>query len=122
MALFVASSIKFISNSLLRQKVFDYYRDAKINYTDENSQKQVYESIFTTYFQKIMATQEVMNLFSMPSRIPQLDIYELGMDVEFMSIVIQKRAMEGFQSQDWNKFLENARKIQTMIREELNME
>lgn len=69
-----------------------------------------------------MAPQEVMNLFNMPSRVPQLDIYELGMDVEFVSIVIQKRAIENFQSQDWNKFLENAKKIQTMIREELNME
>ena len=114
-----AASIKFIANDSLRQNIFNYYRDAKINYTDNNSSQQVYRDIYPVLWTKLMATKDVMDLMQVPSKLPELDINSLGEDREFIAMILQKIGLEYNQMEDWQRFLERAKTIHNQIELEL---
>jgi len=115
-----AGSIKFISNDSLRQKIFTYYGDVKLNYTDKNNQKQVYEKIYPVFFKKLMATKNAMQLYGVHNRLAEIDLQSLGQDPEFMAMLIQKKASETFQVYDWQIFLDLANDLNESITQEIN--
>jgi hypothetical protein len=115
-----SGSIKLIKNDGLRQSIFEYYKEAKLNYTDENTLKQIYEDMFPVLFQKFIVSKEIISNFYPKTRMPKLDLYELGKDVEFISMIMQKQASMGFQSRDWKKFIDKAKRLNEQIVEELN--
>ncbi|NKI30932.1 DUF6090 family protein [Croceivirga thetidis] len=114
-----AGSIKSITNETLRQKIFSYYGDVKLNYTDKNAQKIIYESIYPVFFKKIMATNEALQSAELPSRLKPIDLMALGKDPEFMAMIIQKRTAETFQIFDWGIFLEKATELHKEINQEI---
>ena len=114
-----AASIKFIANDSLRQNIFNYYRDARINYTDNNSAQQVYRDIYPVFWRKLMATKDVMDMMQVPSKLPAIDLLGLAEDGEFMAMIMQKIGLEYNQKDEWYRFLERAKTIQSQIESEL---
>ena len=115
-----SGSIKYIENETLRQKIFTYYSDVKLNYTDKNAQKIIYENLYPVFFTKIMATKEAMLDAELPSRLKPIDLKALGEDPEFMAMIIQKRTAETFQIKDWEIFLEKAEDLHHAIQQAIN--
>jgi len=115
-----SGSIKYIENETLRQKIFTYYSDVKLNYTDKNAQKIIYENLYPVFFTKIMATKEALQHAELPSRLKNIDLKALGEDPEFMAMIIQKRTAETFQIKDWSIFVKKAEDLHHAIEQEIN--
>ncbi|RNC92078.1 MAG: hypothetical protein ED555_02930 [Allomuricauda sp.] len=114
-----SGSIKYIANETLRQKIFAYYSDVKLNYTDKNAQKIIYENLYPIFFTKIMATKEALQHAELPSRLKPIDLKALGEDPEFMAMIINKRTAETFQIKDWRIFKEMAQELHDAIQQEI---
>ena len=115
-----SGSIKFIRNDSLRQYIFNYYRDAKLNYTDNNSVQQVYRDIYPVFWRKLMATKDVMELMGVPSQLSHLEITQLARDKEFMGMILQKVGSEYNQLDDWESFNTRAKYLSDLLNKELN--
>ena len=110
-----SGSVKFIQNDSLRQALFDYYRDVKVNYTDNNAKKLIYEYLYPVYFKKFMASNEVFSHLYKPNRLPNLNLQTLGQDPEFIGVIMQKRASEKFQTMDWERYCQRAKSLRNLI-------
>jgi hypothetical protein len=105
-------SIKFIQNDSLREQIFNYYRNTKRNYDDENTVQSLYRDIFPIMFKKIIATTI--------SNLPELDIAALSRDQDYMAILLQKEISEEYQIKSWNSFLQNAESLVQQIQSNQN--
>ena len=116
-----AGSIKFIQNDSLREQIFNYYRNTKRNYDDENAVQSLYRDIIPIMFKKIIATKEfILRHNGTISNLPELDITALSKDQDYMAILLQKEISEEFQIQNWNSFLQNAESLVQQIQGDQN--
>ena len=111
-----AGSIKFIQNDSLREQIFNYYRNTKRNYDDENTIQSLYRDIFPIMFKKIIATKEYIFMHNGTiSNLPELDIAALSRDQDYMAILLQKEISEEYQIKSWKSFLQNAESLVQQI-------
>jgi hypothetical protein len=116
-----AGSIKFIQNDSLRQQIFNYYRNTKRNYDDENTVQSLYRDIFPIMFNKIIATKEfILRHNGTESNLPELDIAALSKDQDYMAILLQKEISEEYQIESWKSFLQNAESLVQQIQSNQN--
>lgn len=107
-----AGSIKFIQNDSLRQQIFNYYRNTKRNYDDENTVQSLYRDIIPTIFKKIVATKEYVFMHNGTiSNLPKVDIAALSKDQDYMAILLQKEISEEYQIRGWQSFLKDAESL-----------
>lgn len=99
-----SGSIKYISNDTLRQKIFDYYRNAKLNLNDKGNIEQSKLSL-PLFFEKLMVSKDVLAMFGSKSRLRELDLIELGKDKEFMRLLIEKLGNHNQQRKSWKGYL-----------------
>jgi hypothetical protein len=115
-----AGTINCIRNNLIRQKVFNYYRIAKINYTDKNTIKQVYETIFPQFFRTLVPSQEFIGGFlDKPTNLPKLDIKTLALNTEYISVLTLKHRTEYHQILSWKEYLKLVQSLLETIEKEL---
>ena len=116
-----AGSIKFIQNDSLREQTFNYYRNTKRNYDDENTVQSLYRDIFPIMFKKIMATKEfILRHNGTESNLPELNIAALSKDQDYMAILLQKEISEEYQIKSWESFLQNAESLVQQIQSNQN--
>lgn len=113
-----SGSIKYITNDSLRQHIFDYYRETKLNLNDKvnfnNSNRDL-----EVLFKKVMTTKDILAVFGEESRLPELDLILLGKDIEFMSLITEKITTHNQQRVSWEKYMNNAKKLYYLIENEL---
>ncbi len=117
-----SGSIKYISSDTLRQKIFDYYRDTKLNLNDRGMYEQGYNRTLPIFFEKVMTSKDLMELFGSESRLPEIDLNALGKDVKFMSILAEKLAGNGQKRKSWNRYLQEAKELLIVIDKEFTLE
>lgn len=113
-----AGSIKVISNKSLRQHIFNYYRVTKLNSID-NEVSNSENEVMNVFFEKIITSKEVMEMFGAKNRIPNLDIALLGEDVSFVSKILKKLGDQSQQQERWKSYLARAEKGIELINGEL---
>lgn len=116
-----AGSIKFIQNDTLREQIFNYYRNTKRNYDDENTVQSLYRDIIPTIFKKIIATKEYILMHNGTiSNLPKVDIAAFSRDQDYMAILLQKEISEEYQIKSWESFLQDAESLSQQIQSNLN--
>lgn len=114
-------SIKFIQKDSLREQIFNYYRNTKRNYDDENTVQTIYRDIYPTLFKKLMASNENILLSKgIESNLPKLDIAGLSKDQDYMAILLYKEISEEYQIRSWQSFMQNAESLVQLINSTLN--
>lgn len=115
-----AGTINTIKSNSLRQQIFDYYRVAKINYTDNNTNKQIYENIIPEFFRILVPSKEFISGFlNKPTILPNLDIEALAINKDYVAILVLKYRTEHHQIIGWEKYLEIIKVLSKNIEEEL---
>ncbi len=111
-----AGSLKFIQNDSLREQIFNYYRNTKRNYDDENTVQSLYRDIFPIMFKRIIATKEfILRHNGTISNLPELNISALSKDQDYMAILLQKEISEEYQIKSWQSFLQDAKSLVQQI-------
>lgn len=115
-----AATINCIRDHSVRQKMFDYYRVTKRNYTDENTIKQIYENIFPNFFKILVPSQEfVGGVLEKPTNLPNLSIEELALNKEYIAILTLKHRTEAHQILSWKKYISLAKTLLEKVEQEL---
>ena len=116
-----AGSMKFIQNDSLRQQIFNYYRNTKRNYDDDNTVQSLYRDIIPIFFKKIIATKEFIFMHNGTiSNMPELDISALSKDQDYIAILLQKEISEEYQIKSWQSFLQDAKSLLQQIQSNRN--
>lgn len=107
-----AGTIKFIQDDSLRQQIFEYYRDAKLSYADQNALKLMYELILPQFAQTIAPSREFIDEFAKkPSLLPGLDLAAIARNEDFYSMLILKFGTEADQVLHWRRYKEAAEEL-----------
>lgn len=115
-----SGNINFIKQDSIRKQIFDYYRVTKINYTDNNTIKQIYENIIPQFFKTFVPSKEFIGGFlNKPTILPSLDVEALALDKDYISILTLKYRTEHHQILSWEKYLKSAQSLSGNIEKEL---
>ncbi|MBC8753369.1 hypothetical protein H2O64_01720 [Kordia sp. YSTF-M3] len=115
-----SGTIKTIRNNSIRQQIFNYYRITKKNYTDNNTVKQIYETIFPQFFKTLVPSQEFIGGFlNKSTHLPNLDIETLALDKEYIGVLTLKHRTEYHQILSWKEYVKLARSLLDDLEKEL---
>ena len=115
-----ASTLKYIRNDNLRQDIFEYYRNAKLNDLDKFAAQQKYDFVFPVMFEKLSTTKDFFETFlRKPTNLKKINLENLSQDVLFISAVNQRYASEISQISNWNNFILSGKELLDEINKEL---
>lgn len=112
-------TMKYILNDSLRQQIFEYYRIAKSNPSDNSVTKQKYEFVFPIMFNNLSTTKEYFQTMGKSTNLPAIDIAALSSNPEFIAGVNQKYSADQVQIIAWSNYLERAKNLSRNILQEL---
>lgn len=100
-----SGTIKFVRDDSLRQEIFEYYRDAKLSYSDQHSLKLTYEMILPQFVRTLAPSQDFVAFFAQkPTLLPGLDLASIARDKDFFSVLMLKYGTEEDQIRNWDRF------------------
>lgn len=104
-----SGTIKFIKNDSLRQQIFEYYRDAKLSYSDQNAITLMYEKILPQFAATLAPSEDFVQMLAQkPTLLPHLNLAELAKDKDFYAMLVLKYGMEEDQIKNWNRLKKSA--------------
>ena len=104
-----SGTIKYIKNDSLRQDIFEYYRDAKLSYSDKNCLKMTYELILPQFTKTLAPSKDFVKFFAQkPTLLPGLNLSSIAKDQDFYSMLILKYGTEADEVINWNRYKEMA--------------
>ncbi len=115
-----AGTINCIKDNAIRQQIFNYYRIAKLSYTDTYTIKQIYEHIFPQFFKTLVPSQEFIGGFlEKPTHLPNLNIQALALDKDYTGMLTLKLRTEHHQILSWKEDLRLAQLLLEGVGKEL---
>lgn len=107
-----SGTIKYVKNDLLRQEIFEYYRDAKLSYADKNSLKMTYELILPEFAKTLAPSKDFVTFFAQKSTLlPSLNLSAIAQDKDFNTMLILKLGTEDDQVRNWRRYKEMAQAL-----------
>lgn len=99
-----SGTIRYIRGDSLRQQTFEYYRDAKLSYADQNTLKMTYEQILPQIVRTVAPSRDFVASFAKkPTLLDPLDLAAIARDRDFFTAVLLKYGLEEDQIRNWEQ-------------------
>ena len=115
-----SGSLKYIRNDQLRQQIFEYYRNNKLNENDKYATQQKYDIVFPVMFKTLSTSKEFFEQYlGQSTDFETIDIEHLSRNIEFIAAVNQRYASENNQIGYWHHVISTSRSLITKLTQEL---
>ncbi|WP_350285851.1 DUF6090 family protein [uncultured Croceitalea sp.] len=115
-----AGKMDFIVNDTLREAIFNYYGEVRVNLSDAIFDKYQTGEIVPTFFETMFQTQQGMSFIGLQNPyLPKLSIKNLYQNPEFNKILAWRKIIAGYSSGTWEQYLANCSKILQEVNAEI---
>ena len=114
-----SGKLQLITNDIIREYIFNYYREVT-KYNSDDAMSKIRDEIFLPYINNnIYNRRESINfIFQTKAQLPKLNLKKLANDEKYYGILISAKGRH-IQVSTWKNYLENAIKLKKSIELEL---
>ena len=111
--------IAIIKSNKLRDDLFDYYRNTKLNYEDEESRHFFREQFAPAMAEILWSTKEVSEILGFNTSLPSIDMQQISANQKFYEVMMIRIVAYRYQIKALKTFLKNAIEIKKTLNTEL---
>lgn len=116
-----SGKIELISNDMIRENIFNYYREVT-NYGADEAMNKIRDEIILPYINNNIYNrrESIGFIFQTDAQLPKLDLHALANDAKYFGILISAKGKH-VQLLHWFNYLNRATTIKSQIEDELHI-